>query len=90
MASHSLDLGRWPVEQLWDAYIHAPEEHLVMPHVGGRRYIPDWHHPKLERLVEIASAWGHFDWLYADVIRRGYRLGVAASGDEHRGWPTAS
>ena len=29
-----------------------------MPHVGGRRYIPDWHHPELERLVEIASSWG--------------------------------
>ena len=30
---------------------------------------------------------GHFGWLYQDVIARGYRLGVAASGDEHRGRP---
>jgi len=85
--SHAVELGRWPVKQLWEAYIDAPEEHLLIPHVGGRRYIPDWHHPELERLVEICSAWGQFDWLYADVIRRGYRLGVVASGDEHRGRP---
>ncbi len=87
MAGHAVELGRWPVEQLWDAYGHAPEEHLLIPHVGGRRYIPDWHHPELERLVEIVSAWGQFDWLYADVIGRGYRLGVSGSGDEHRGRP---
>lgn len=87
MGSNAVELGRWPVDQLWEAYIEAPDEHLVIPHVGGRRYIPDWHHPELERLVEISSAWGQFDWLYADVIRRGYQLGVAASGDEHRGRP---
>ncbi|WP_035051991.1 hypothetical protein [Andreprevotia chitinilytica] len=87
MKGTAAELGRWPIEELWDAYIEAPEQHLIMPHVGGRRYIPDWHHPELERLVEIASSWGHFDWLYRDVIARGYQLGVAASGDEHRGRP---
>lgn len=87
MRGNAVELGRWPVEELWDAYVDAPEQHLIMPHVGGRRYIPDWHHPQLERLVEIASSWGHFDWLYRDVIARGYQLGVAASGDEHRGRP---
>lgn len=87
MKGSSVELGRWPVEELWDAYVDDAEQHLVMPHVGGRRYIPDWHHPELERLVEIASTWGHFDWLYRDVIARGYQLGVAASGDEHRGRP---
>ena len=87
MKGTSVKLGRWPVEELWSAYVDDPENHLIMPHVGGRRYIPDWHHPELERLVEIASSWGHFGWLYQDVIRRGYRIGVAASGDEHRGRP---
>ena len=87
MKGNAAELGRWPIEELWDAYVDSPEQHLIMPHVGGRRYIPDWHHPKLERLVEIASSWGHFDWLYRDVIARGYQLGVAASGDEHRGRP---
>ncbi|MFG5119431.1 hypothetical protein [Methylorubrum sp. POS3] len=87
MGSTGVEVGRWPVEDLWAAYAHDPENHLVIPHVGGRRYIPDWHHPELERLVEIASAWGQFDWLYQDVIARGYRLGVCANGDEHRGRP---
>ena len=87
MKGTAVELGRWPVEELWAAYIGDPEQHLIMPHVGGRRYIPDWHHPELERLVEIASSWGHFGWLYQDVIRRGYKIGVAASGDEHRGRP---
>jgi hypothetical protein len=87
MKGTGVDLGRWPIEELWAAYIHDPEGHLIMPHVGGRRYIPDWHHPELERLIEITSAWGHFGWLYQDVIRRGYKLGASASGDEHRGRP---
>lgn len=87
MKGTAVKLGRWPVEELWAAYVDDPERHLIMPHVGGRRYIPDWHHPELERLVEIASSWGHFGWLYQDVIGRGYRIGVAASGDEHRGRP---
>ncbi len=56
-----------------------------MPHVGGRRCIMDWHHPTLERLVEIGSAWGQFPWLYRDVMARGYKLGASANGDEHRG-----
>jgi hypothetical protein len=87
MKGTGVELGRWPIEQLWLAYIDDPENHLIMPHVGGRRYIPDWHHPQLERLIEITSAWGHFGWLYQDVIERGYKLGASASGDEHRGRP---
>lgn len=87
MKGAAVETGRWPVEELWAAYVDEPDTHLIMPHVGGRRYIPDWHHPELERLVEIASSWGHFGWLYQDVIARGYQIGVAASGDEHRGRP---
>jgi hypothetical protein len=87
MKGTGVDLGRWPIEELWLAYNHDPENHLIMPHVGGRRYIPDWHHPGLEKLIEISSSWGHFGWLYQDVIARGYKLGASASGDEHRGRP---
>ena len=87
MKGAEVKLGRWPVEELWGAYIDEPEQHIIIPHVGGRRYIPDWHHPELERLVEITSSWGHFGWLYQDVISRGYRIGAAGSGDEHRGRP---
>lgn len=80
-----IEPGAWPLEELWAGYIHDPEGHLLMPHVGGRRCIMDWHHPTLERLVEIGSAWGQFPWLYQETMARGYKLGASANGDEHRG-----
>jgi len=85
MDGDTIKPGAWPLEELWATYINDPEGHLLMPHVGGRRCIMDWHHPVLERLVEIESAWGHFPWLYAESMARGYKLGASANGDEHRG-----
>lgn len=78
-------VGAWPLEELWAAYIHDPEGHLLIPHVGGRRCILDWHHPELEKLIEIGSAWGHFGWLYQEAMERGYKIGASMAGDEHRG-----
>ncbi len=83
--SDNIEPGAWPLEELWAAYSHDPEGHLLIPHVGGRRCILDWHYPALERLIEIGSSWGHFGWLYEDAMRRGYKLGASAAGDEHRG-----
>lgn len=77
--------GAWPIDELYAAYAKDPEGHLLMPHVGGRRCILDWHHPELERLIELGSAWGQFPWVYADALARGYRLGAAANSDEHQG-----
>ncbi len=85
MEGDTIRPGAWPLEELWATYIHDPEGHLMMPHVGGRRCIMDWYHPVMDRLVEIGSAWGHFPWLYQDVAARGYKLGVSMNGDEHRG-----
>ncbi len=85
MAGDTIMPGAWPLEELYATYIHDPEGHLLMPHVGGRRCNLDWHHPVLERLIEIESAWGHFPWLYEDTMRKGYKLGASANGDEHRG-----
>jgi hypothetical protein len=85
MKGKQLFPGAWPVDKLYAAYIHDPNQHLLIPHVGGRRAILDWYHPKLERLIEIGSAWGHFPWFYQDAISRGYKVGVSANGDEHRG-----
>jgi hypothetical protein len=77
--------GAWPLEELWVAYAKDPEGHLLIPHVGGRRCILDWHHPQLERLIEIGSSWGHFGWLYQEAMERGYKIGASMAGDEHRG-----
>jgi hypothetical protein len=85
MKSTTIEPGAWPLDELYATYIHDPEGHLLMPHVGGRRCNLDWHHPVLERLIEIGSAWGHFAWLYEETMRRGYKLGASMNGDEHRG-----
>ncbi|MDR2637443.1 MAG: DUF3604 domain-containing protein [Zoogloeaceae bacterium] len=77
--------GAWPVDELYAAYARNPEDHLMIPHIGGRRCNLDWHHPELERLVEVGSAWGQFHWVYAEALQRGYRVGVAANSDEHQG-----
>jgi hypothetical protein len=77
----------WPITELYAAYEHEPDAYLLIPHVGGRRAILDWHHPELDRLVEVHSAWGTSAWLYEDALRRGLRVGASAAGDEHRGRP---
>lgn len=77
--------GAWPLDEVYATYAHAPEKHLMIPHVGGRRCNLAWHHPKLERLLEIGSAWGLFEWLLRDAVKRGWKLGVCANSDEHRG-----
>ena len=85
MKGGELTPGAWPLDEVYATYAHDPEGHLLIPHVGGRRCNLGWHHPVLERLVEIGSSWGHFPWLLEDVVKHGYKLGAAANGDEHRG-----
>ncbi|KAJ5712300.1 hypothetical protein N7493_008768 [Penicillium malachiteum] len=77
--------GTWPLDEVYCTYAHDAENNLLIPHVGGRRCNLAWHHPKLERLVEIGSAWGQFEWLIRDAVNRGWKLGVSANSDEHRG-----
>lgn len=77
--------GAWPLDEVYGTYAADADTHLLIPHVGGRRCNLSWHHPKLERLVEIGSAWGQFEWLLRDAVQRGWKLGVSANSDEHRG-----
>ncbi len=83
------DPGLPTAADLHEAYRDLAEgdRALLIPHVGGRRALFDWHDPALERLVEIASSWGHFDWFYRDALARGLQVGASAAGDEHRGRP---
>jgi len=87
MKGGELRPGIWPIDELYATFANDPEGHLFIPHVGGRRTNPSWHHPELERLVEVGSAWGHFPWLIEDYVRRGYKVGASAASDEHRGRP---
>jgi hypothetical protein len=77
----------WPITQLYAAYEKDPDSYLLIPHVGGRRAVLDWHHPELERLIEVHSSWGTSPWFLEDALARGLRLGASAASDEHRGRP---
>jgi hypothetical protein len=77
--------GAWPLDEVYATYAPDAENHLTIPHVGGRRCNLAWHHPGLDRLVEIGSAWGQFEWLIKDAVIRGWKVGVCANSDEHRG-----
>jgi hypothetical protein len=77
----------WPITELYAAYDKDPDSYLLIPHVGGRRAILDWHHPQLERLIEVHSSWGTSPWFFEDALARGLRLGASAASDEHRGRP---
>lgn len=77
--------GAWPLDEVYSIYARNTTDHLLIPHVGGRRCNLGWHHPQLERLVEIGSAWGQFEWLLHDAVARGWKMGVTANSDEHRG-----
>ena len=62
---------------------------LVFAHVGGRYADLDRHDEGMEVAVEIHSCWGTFEWLLADALERGYRVGVVANSDGHKGRPGA-
>jgi hypothetical protein len=87
MKGGELRPGIWPIDQLFAVFASEPEDHLFIPHVGGRRANVAWHHPTLDRLVEVGSAWGHFPWLMHENIQKGYKIGASAASDEHRGRP---
>jgi hypothetical protein len=79
----------WPITDLYAAYEERPEDYLLIPHLGGRRAILDWHHPELERLLEVHSTWGTGGWFLREALARGLRIGASAASDEHRGRPGA-
>jgi hypothetical protein len=67
------------------------EDCVVYAHIGGRpANVAYAHDPRLETAMEIHSAWGTFEWLMADCFANGYRVGVVANSDGHKGRPGAS
>lgn len=61
---------------------------VVIPHVGGR-YADILNHfeGKIEHSIEIHSSWGTFEWLLYDAFEKGYRVGIVANSDDHKGRP---
>lgn len=80
----------FPVTDLF-RQLAGREDVMLVPHIGGRYAdIVGFHDPALEPLVEIYSDWGRFEWLLEDALRSGYRVGVVANSDGHKGRPGAS
>jgi len=67
------------------------EDCTVFAHIGGRYAdIKMAHDDRLERAVEVHSAWGTFEWLIHDAFEQGYRVGIVSNSDGHKGRPGAS
>jgi hypothetical protein len=80
----------FPVTDLFEQF-RGRHDVLLIPHIGGRYAdIVGFHDPALEPLVEIYSDWGRFEWLLEDALRSGYKVGVVANSDGHKGRPGAS
>ncbi len=64
---------------------------VVFAHIGGRYAdIKVAHDARLERSVEVHSDWGTFEWLLHDALDQGYRVGILANSDGHKGRHGAS
>ena len=69
----------------------ADENCVVFAHIGGRYAdIKVAHDTRIERSVELHSDWGTFEWLLEDAFDQGYRVGVLANSDGHKGRHGAS
>ena len=67
------------------------EDCVVFAHIGGRYAdIKMSHDARIERAVEVHSAWGTFEWLVQDALEQGYRVGICSNSDGHKGRPGAS
>jgi hypothetical protein len=67
----------------------AGKDCVVMAHVGGRYADIKYAHHPMETAVEVHSAWGTFEWLVRDAFESGYRVGIVANSDGHKGRPGA-
>ena len=67
------------------------EDCVVFAHIGGRYAdIKMAHDLRIERSVEVHSDWGTFEWLVHDAMEQGYRVGILANSDGHKGRHGAS
>ena len=63
----------------------------MFAHIGGRYAdIKMAHDARIERSVEVHSDWGTFEWLLRDALEQGYRVGILANSDGHKGRHGAS
>ncbi len=82
--NHAADLFRAFAEHgEWDVVTYA--------HCGGRYAdVKLAHDGRFEKSMEVHSSWGTFEWLVHDAFEMGYRVGIVANSDGHKGRPGAS
>ncbi len=86
-----LDTDCTTAGDLFAALAAAGEDAVCFAHCGGRYAdIRMFHDGRLERSVEVHSSWGTFEWLVRDAFEMGYRVGIVANSDGHKGRPGAS
>ena len=84
-----IDSDATSANDLFEALKH--EDCTVFAHIGGRYAdIRVAHDQRIEKGVEVHSAWGTFEWLVEDAFEQGYRVGILSNSDGHKGRPGAS
>ena len=77
-----------PLPRLYEAL--RGHRAMTIAHVGGRPASFKETDPDLERLWEIHSAWGTFEWVFEEAFARGFKIGFVANSDGHKCRPGAS
>jgi len=78
--------------ELFEAFAaNAEWDVVVYAHCGGRYAdVKLAHDGRFEKSMEVHSSWGTFEWLVQDAFEMGYRVGIVANSDGHKGRPGAS
>ncbi len=78
--------------ELFEAFAANGEWDVVcFAHCGGRYAdVRLAHDGRFEKSMEVHSSWGTFEWLLGDAFDLGFRTGIVANSDGHKGRPGAS
>ncbi|MFQ5937452.1 MAG: DUF3604 domain-containing protein [Acidiferrobacterales bacterium] len=77
--------------ELFKVFAETGEDVVCYAHCGGRYAdVKLAHDGHFEHSMEVHSSWGTFEWLVQDAFEMGYRTGIVANSDGHKGRPGAS
>lgn len=86
-----VDTDAMTARALFRAFDENSEDVVCFAHCGGRYAdVKLAHDGRFERSVEIHSSWGTFEWILHDAFEMGYRVGIVANSDGHKGRPGSS
>jgi len=86
-----LETDATTAEELFRVFAATGEDVVCYAHCGGRYAdVKLAHDGHFEQSMEVHSSWGTFEWLVHDAFEMGYRSGIVANSDGHKGRPGAS